>query len=122
MTGFVVDDAVKEDGNAATLLSSSLLNDLDRQFLKWRPSPLSSSAAAATIGLRMVGSYLDTNANMIPPLGVPEVAFLGRSNVGKSLERSRVHPPRGVLRFTRLISPTHPISIFYGPIIISPCR
>jgi hypothetical protein len=59
-------------------LSSSLLNDLDRQFLKWRPSYLSSST---TVGLRIVGSYLG-NANKIPPLGVPEVAFLGRSNVG----------------------------------------
>jgi len=33
-------------------------------------------------GLTMIGAYLDKR--LPPSLGVPEIAFLGRSNVGKS--------------------------------------
>ncbi|KAL7576045.1 hypothetical protein ACA910_000832 [Epithemia clementina (nom. ined.)] len=59
-------------------LSTSFLNDADHRFLKWKRF----NPVTAPNGMRFVGSYLDRR---VPPsLGVPEVAFLGRSNVGKS--------------------------------------
>jgi hypothetical protein len=79
--------AGEEGGDSKAQLSSSLLGDRDRQFLKWRPALLSRSSssystARKALALRVVGSYLGSTAHSIPELGVPEVAFLGRSNVG----------------------------------------
>ena len=85
LDGVYFDD--EEGGAAKAQLSSSLLGDRDRQFLKWRPSLVSRasssySPARRALALRVVGSYLGDSAHTIPELGVPEVAFLGRSNVG----------------------------------------
>jgi len=58
--------------------SNRLVSTADRTMLSWkRFNPVSAPS-----DLTMVGAYL---GRKIPPsLGVPEVAFLGRSNVGKS--------------------------------------
>ena len=55
-----------------------LISAKDRVMLNWKRF----NSQTAPSELRMVGSYLDRQ--MPPSLGVPEVAFLGRSNVGKS--------------------------------------
>jgi len=58
--------------------SNRLMSTADRSMLSWkRFNPLSAPS-----DLVMVGAYLARN--LPPSLGVPEVAFLGRSNVGKS--------------------------------------
>lgn len=59
-------------------LSKNLLSDVEQKLLKWRRfNPFTTPS-----GMKLIGSYLDKR---IPPrLGVPEIAFLGRSNVGKS--------------------------------------
>ena len=59
-------------------LSKNFLNEADQRFLKWRRF----NPVTAPNGMRFVGSYLDRR--LPPSLGVPEIAFLGRSNVGKS--------------------------------------
>ena len=58
--------------------ANRLMSTADRSMLSWkRFNPISAPS-----DLTMVGAYLE---NRLPPsLGVPEVAFLGRSNVGKS--------------------------------------
>jgi GTP-binding protein len=58
--------------------NNRFLSDADRKLLTWkRFNPLEEVG-----GMGYVGSYLGTDK--APTLGVPEVAFLGRSNVGKS--------------------------------------
>ena len=56
-----------------------LLRPTDRAMLGWKRF---NPAVVGSCDLAMVGAYLDRN--LPPSLGVPEVAFLGRSNVGKS--------------------------------------
>jgi GTP-binding protein len=58
--------------------SSQLMSTADRSMLGWkRFNPVTTPS-----GLIMIGAYLDKR--LPPSLGVPEIAFLGRSNVGKS--------------------------------------
>ena len=58
--------------------SSQLMSAADRSMLGWkRFNPVTTPS-----GLTMIGAYLDKR--LPPSLGVPEIAFLGRSNVGKS--------------------------------------
>lgn len=59
--------------------SNRLLKPSDRSMLSWKRF---NPAIVGSSDLTMVGAYLDRN--LPPSLGVPEVAFLGRSNVGKS--------------------------------------
>ena len=57
--------------------SKAFLSDPERRYLNWkRFNPEKAK------GMEFVGAYL--NRNLPPRLGAPEVAFLGRSNVGKS--------------------------------------
>ena len=57
--------------------ANRLMSEADRIMLSWkRFNPQSAS------DLKFIGGFLDKRAP--PSLGVPEVAFLGRSNVGKS--------------------------------------
>ena len=58
--------------------SSSLLTSTDRKLLNWKPF----SPDKDVVGMKFEGAYL--GKDFIPSLGCPEVAFLGRSNVGKS--------------------------------------
>ena len=58
--------------------SNRLISAKDRVMLKWKRF----NSQTAPSELRMVGSYL--NKELPPSLGVPEIALLGRSNVGKS--------------------------------------
>jgi GTP-binding protein len=59
-------------------LSKAFLSEPEQRFLNWkRFNPMS-----APVRMQFIGSYLDRR--LPPSLGVPEVAFLGRSNVGKS--------------------------------------
>jgi len=58
--------------------SKALLSDSNRLLLKWKRF----NPTTAPCGMSFIGSYLDKR--LPPRLGVPEVAFLGRSNVGKS--------------------------------------
>ena len=59
-------------------IKMSLLSDADRSLLTWKPFVPERDLG----GVAFVGSYLDSR--LPPRIGVPEVAFLGRSNVGKS--------------------------------------
>jgi hypothetical protein len=71
-------NANKEIRKADVSGTNCLLSTTDRSMIGWkRFNPLS-----APTELSMVGAYLDSR--LPPSLGVPEVAFLGRSNVGKS--------------------------------------
>ncbi len=58
--------------------SSSLLEPTDRQLLAWKRFRPDKDI----VGMSFTGAYL--GREFIPPSGCPEVAFLGRSNVGKS--------------------------------------
>jgi GTP-binding protein len=58
--------------------SKALMSDANRMLLKWKRF----NPTTAPCGMSFIGSYLDKR--LPPRLGVPEVAFLGRSNVGKS--------------------------------------
>jgi len=59
-------------------LSKALLCDAERVLLNWKPFQTST----VPCGLSFCGSFLEKRTP--PRLGVPEIAFLGRSNVGKS--------------------------------------
>lgn len=66
------------ENTAPKVLSKSFLSETEQRFINWkRFNPMT-----AISGMRLVGSYLDKR--LPPKLGVPEVAFLGRSNAGKS--------------------------------------
>jgi GTP-binding protein len=58
--------------------SKALMSDVNQILMKWKRFNPSS----VPCGISYIGSYLDKR--LPPRLGVPEVAFLGRSNVGKS--------------------------------------
>ena len=58
-------------------ISSDFFDPVDKSFLAWKrysPSPNHE--------VEFIGAYLDKR--LPPRIGVPEIAFLGRSNVGKS--------------------------------------
>ena len=84
---FVMD----EDGEGSTkTLSTAFLSEVEQKFLSWkRFNPVSAPG-----GMNFVGSYLDSR-RLPPSLGVPEVAFLGRSNVGKSSLLNRLSVSAG---------------------------
>jgi hypothetical protein len=68
----------KESFRADVSGSNKLISPSDRIMLNWkRFNPVSTPS-----DLSLVGAYLEKR--LPPSLGVPEVAFLGRSNVGKS--------------------------------------
>jgi hypothetical protein len=71
-------NANKETQKADVSGANRLMTKADRSMLSWkRFNPLNAPS-----DLTMVGAYVE---NRLPPsLGVPEIAFLGRSNVGKS--------------------------------------
>ena len=58
--------------------SKALMSDANRMLLKWKRF----NPTTEPCGMSFIGSYLEKR--LPPRLGVPEVAFLGRSNVGKS--------------------------------------
>lgn len=60
------------------MLSKTLLSDADRQLVNWKRFNPSN----VPTGLTFIGAYLERR--LPPRIGVPEIAFLGRSNVGKS--------------------------------------
>eukprot|EP00557_Chaetoceros_sp_GSL56_P000163 CAMPEP_0176501332 /NCGR_PEP_ID=MMETSP0200_2-20121128/14101_1 /TAXON_ID=947934 /ORGANISM="Chaetoceros sp., Strain GSL56" /LENGTH=541 /DNA_ID=CAMNT_0017900205 /DNA_START=203 /DNA_END=1829 /DNA_ORIENTATION=+ len=63
--------------------SSLLLSPTERQLLNWKRFRPERDVES----MRFQGAYLDGGgggSSMPPSMGVPEVAFLGRSNVGKS--------------------------------------
>jgi GTP-binding protein len=70
-----LDDDIYEE---PTVLSKAFLSAPDKRLLNWKRF----SPDRVPQGTRFVGAYLDRNLPL--RLGVPEVAFLGRSNVGKS--------------------------------------
>mmetsp|Transcript_11698 Transcript_11698/g.16399 ORF Transcript_11698/g.16399 Transcript_11698/m.16399 type:complete len:533 (-) Transcript_11698:664-2262(-) len=67
-----------DDMERPATLSKALLGEADRQLLSWKRF----NPSTAPNGMTFVGSYLERR--LPPQLGVPEIAFLGRSNVGKS--------------------------------------
>jgi GTP-binding protein len=84
---------------SAPLLSKAFLSPQQKQFLQWkrfRPSDRIESQ-------RRIGTFFNQTAlaQQLPKnLGVPEVAFIGRSNVGKSsllnrLSTGRINPTVG---------------------------
>lgn len=71
------DGGNKERIRADVSAANRLMSESDRIMLSWkRFNPQSA------LSLKFIGGFLDKRAP--PSLGVPEVAFLGRSNVGKS--------------------------------------
>ena len=77
-----------DEGTTKTL-STAFLSEMEQKFLNWkRFNPVSALG-----GMNFVGSYLDRR--LPPSLGVPEVAFLGRSNVGKSSLLNRLSASAG---------------------------
>jgi GTP-binding protein len=60
------------------VLSKSFLSGTQQRLINWKRF----NPTVVPAGMRFVGSYLDQR--LPPKLGVPEIAFLGRSNVGKS--------------------------------------
>ena len=86
----LVKDGIDVDEEPAPVrvktLSKNMLSEADQGILKWRRF----NPVTAPVGMQFVGSYLD---HRLPPrLGVPEIAFLGRSNVGKSSLLNRLVP------------------------------
>ncbi len=75
--GVVMEQDV-EDESASKMLSKTLLSDADRQLVNWKRF----NPTSVPTGLTFIGAYLERR--LPPRIGVPEVAFLGRSNVGKS--------------------------------------
>ena len=67
-----------QEGEAPKALSKALLSDADRQLVGWKRF----NPTTVPCGMTFVGAYLEKR--LPPRLGVPEIAFLGRSNVGKS--------------------------------------
>lgn len=59
-------------------------------------------------GVRFVGSFVDD----LPTLGVPEVAFAGRSNVGKSSALNRLLGSKKAARVSRTPGRTQLINLF----------
>eukprot|EP00977_Amphora_coffeiformis_P003868 scaffold768_cov166-Amphora_coffeaeformis.AAC.26 len=81
----IMDD---EEGSTKTL-STAFLSEMEQRFLNWkRFNPVSALG-----GMNFVGAYLDRR--LPPSMGVPEVAFLGRSNVGKSSLLNRLSASAG---------------------------
>ena len=68
----------KEQKDKISTIQKSLLPDSDRNLISWKPFAPDKDIG----GVAFVGSYLERR--LPPNIGVPEVAFLGRSNVGKS--------------------------------------
>jgi GTP-binding protein len=69
---------LEDDDEMEQSKSKTLLSDVNQALMKWKRFNPSS----VPCGISFIGSYLDKR--LPPRLGVPEVAFLGRSNVGKS--------------------------------------
>ncbi|KAL3938518.1 MAG: hypothetical protein SGARI_001710 [Bacillariaceae sp.] len=59
--------------------STDFLSPADKSLLAWKPFALNTNSKHEVL---FQGAFL--NKQLPPRLGVPEVAFLGRSNVGKS--------------------------------------
>jgi GTP-binding protein len=72
-----IEENIDED-DGRKVLSKAFLSEADSKLLKWKRF----NPDKAIQGQRFVGACLDRR--LPPRLGVPEVAFLGRSNVGKS--------------------------------------
>ncbi|GKY93862.1 hypothetical protein MPSEU_000353100 [Mayamaea pseudoterrestris] len=69
----------KKQSAASSQLSKSFLSPAQQQFCNWkRVSPFTTP-----LRLRFLGAHLESKT-LPPSMGTPEVAFLGRSNVGKS--------------------------------------
>lgn len=68
----------KETFRADVSGANRLISTADRIMLNWKRF----NPASTPSDLTLVGAYLEKR--LPPSLGVPEVAFLGRSNVGKS--------------------------------------
>lgn len=68
----------KQQKQADISSSQTLLSTIDKSLVSWKRFHPDTALG----GISLVGSYLGTR--LPPSLGVPEVAFLGRSNVGKS--------------------------------------
>ena len=74
-----------DDHEPRRLLSPTFLTTVQRRLLSWkRFSPVTAPA-----GMKFIGAFLDQDGRRLPQgpsshWGVPEIAFLGRSNVGKS--------------------------------------
>ena len=77
------------DKGSTITLSTTFLSEMEQKFLNWkRFNPVSALG-----GMKFVGAYLDRR--LPPSMGVPEVAFLGRSNVGKSSLLNRLSASAG---------------------------
>lgn len=78
------DDEQEEESRR---LSRVLLSDVERSLIGWRRF----HPSRVPCGMTFVGSYLDKR--LPARLGVPEIAFLGRSNVGKSSLLNKLSTP-----------------------------
>jgi GTP-binding protein len=108
----IKDDSIPlddEDANDTTrrVLSKTFLTDAEKRMLNWKRF---SPDKAASHGMRFVGAYLD---KCLPPrLGVPEVAFLGRSNVGKSSLLNRLATGGSIARVGKTPGATASVNLY----------
>jgi hypothetical protein len=65
--------------NPNHILSKAFLSETEARLLSWKP--FSPYSRAGGVEVEFVGAHTTTRP---PRLGVPEIAFLGRSNCGKS--------------------------------------
>jgi GTP-binding protein len=84
-----ISDADQQLQETPKVLSKTFLSEAEQRFLNWKRF----NPTTAPAGQRFVGAYL--GKKMPEPLGVPEIAFLGRSNVGKSSLLNRLSSTTG---------------------------
>jgi GTP-binding protein len=73
-----LDNQEEEKVHQQQAISNAFLDQADKSFLSWKRF----SPASVACDMKFVAAVLDRK--LPPRLGVPEIAFLGRSNVGKS--------------------------------------
>ena len=69
--------------NSPLFLSKAFLSNKEQQFIKWKRFKTSDKVA----GQRLLHTFFNQTSlqqQILPNYGVPEIAFIGRSNVGKS--------------------------------------
>lgn len=102
----VEEEDSQKDEESRTILSRAFLSEAEGKFLNWKRF----NPEKAVQGQRFIGAYLDRN--LPPRLGVPEVAFLGRSNVGKSSLLNRLAKSGDMARVGKTPGATASVNLY----------
>lgn len=94
------------------VLSKTFLSSADQILLKWKRFNPSTQPKE----MKLIGSILGTQ-QQLPKMGVPEIAFLGRSNVGKSsllnkLITTKTSGSNDVARVGKTPGATHSVNLY----------